>query len=195
MASEEQEIYGKAGRLAEQVLSSIKTVFAYNAIEHELNRYGNQIKITRKKGIQMGSLFGLVTGFDYLVVFSADALGFWYGAKLIREENYTIGQTLMVFFTVISALFALGRSAPYIQAIISAKGSAFSIWNLIDTKKTGDRQMSVLKPSKMEGNIAFVNVKFAYPSRPTSIILNNISLNISTGQTVAIVGSTGSGKV
>ena len=194
MASEEQEIYGKAGQLAEQVLSSIKTVFAYNATEHELNRYANQIKITRKNGIKMGSLFGLVTGFDYLVVFCADALGFWYGAKLIREENYTIGQTLMVFFTVISALFALGRSAPYIQAIISAKGSAFFIWNLIDTKKTEDRQMK-LKPSKIDGNIAFVNVKFAYPSRPTSIILNNISFNISAGQTIAIVGSTGSGKV
>lgn len=197
MASKEQEIYGRAGRLAEQVLSSIKTVFAYNAIEYELNRYENQLKITRKNGIQMGSLFGLVTGFDYLVVFSADALGFWYGAKLIREENYTIGQTLLVFFTVISALFALGRSAPYIQAIISAKGSAFSIWKLIETKKTENRQMSArkLKPSKIVGNIDFVNVKFAYPSRPKSIILNQISFQITAGQTVAIVGSTGSGKV
>ena len=44
----------------------------------------------------MGAIFGLVTGFDYLVVFCADALGFWFGAKLIRTDGYTIGQTLLV---------------------------------------------------------------------------------------------------
>lgn len=192
MASKEQEIYGEAGRLAEQVLGAIKTVFAYNATEYELNRYQSQLKITRKNGIQMGSLFGLVTGFDYLVVFSADALGFWYGAQLIRDEGYTIGQTLMVFFTVISAMFALGRSAPYIQAIVSAKGAAFAVWKLIDTKKMVKRGT---EDKKIDGNIAFVNVRFAYPSRPTSTILKDISFNISAGQTVAIVGSTGSGKV
>jgi len=145
----------------------------------------------------MGAIFGLVTGFDYLVVFCADALGFWFGAKLIRTDDYTIGQTLMVFFTVINAMFSLGRSAPHIQAILSAKGSAYSIWKIIDTKRKSDGE----EPSKgrqssaIVGNIAFVNVQFAYPSRPTLTILNDVSFNISAGQTVAIVGSTGSGKV
>ena len=161
-----------------------------------LNRYEEQLKVTRKNGIKMGAIFGLVTGFDYFVVFCADALGFWYGAKLIRSDDYTIGQTLMVFFTVINAMFALGRSAPHIQAIISAKGSAYSIWKIIDVKKVNHEQLSEnLKPSEIEGNIAFVNINFSYPSRATLPILKNVSFNISAGQTVAIVGSTGSGKV
>jgi len=111
---------------------------------------------------------------------------------LIRTEDYTIGQTLMVFFAVINAMFALGRSAPHIQAVISAKGSAYSIWNIIDTKK---KSSSGLQQENIEGNIAFVKVCFAYPSRLALQILNDISFNISAGQTVAIVGSTGSGKV
>ena len=60
------------------------------------NRYEDELKITRKNGVKQGAIFGLVTGFDYLVVFSADALGFWFGAKLIRENGYSIGQTLLV---------------------------------------------------------------------------------------------------
>jgi ATP-binding cassette subfamily B (MDR/TAP) protein 1 len=197
MASKEQRTYTQAGQLAEQVLSGIKTVFAFNASDYELKRYEQQLKLTQKNGIKMGAIFGLVTGFDYFVVFCADALGFWFGAKLIRTDGYTIGQTLMVFFTVINAMFSLGRSAPHIQGIISAKGSAYSIWNIIDTKKKSDDETSSkkLKPSHIDGNIAFVNVGFSYPSRPASLILKDISFNISAGQTVAIVGSTGSGKV
>ncbi|CAF3992288.1 unnamed protein product, partial [Rotaria sordida] len=196
MASKEQQIYAQAGQLAEQVLAAIKTVFAFNGSDFELKRYEQQLKLTQKNGIKMGAIFGLVTGFDYFVVFCADALGFWFGAKLIRTENYTIGQTLMVFFTVINSMFALGRSAPYFQAITSAKGSAYSIWKIIKTEKEFYRAESSEghKPSKIKGNIAFRNVYFAYPSRPTLTVLKNVSFDISAGQTVAIVGSTGSGK-
>jgi ABC-type multidrug transport system fused ATPase/permease subunit len=192
MASKEQQTYVHAGQLAEQVLAGIKTVLAFNASDYELKRYEHQLKLTRKNGIKMGAIFGLVTGFDYLVVFCADALGFWFGAKLIRTDGYTIGQTLMVFFTVINAMFGLGRSAPHIQAIISAKGSAYAIWNIIDTKK---KSSTGFQREDIVGNIAFVDVCFTYPSRPTSLILHNVSFNVSAGQTVAIVGSTGSGKV
>ncbi|CAF4259566.1 unnamed protein product, partial [Rotaria sp. Silwood2] len=196
MASKEQQIYAQAGQLAEQVLAAIKTVFAFNGSDFELKRYEQQLKLTRKNGIKMGAIFGLVTGFDYFVVFCADALGFWFGAKLIRRENYTIGETLMVFFIVINSMFAFGRAAPYFQAIISAKGSAYSIWKIIDTEKEFYREESSegLKPSKIKGNIIFQNVYFAYPSRPTVTVLKNVSFDISAGHTVAIVGSSGSGK-
>jgi len=44
------------------------------------------------------------------------------------------------------------------------------------------------------GNIQFVNVQFSYPSRPDVPILNSLSFNVKHGQTIAIVGSSGSGK-
>ncbi|CAF4459380.1 unnamed protein product [Rotaria socialis] len=196
MVSKQQETYTQAGQLAEQTLSAVKTVFAFNGSDFELKRYEQQLLLTRKNGIRIGAMFGLVTGFDYLIVFAADALGLGYGAKLIREQKYTIGQTLMVFFTVINALFALERLAPYLQAIISAKGSAHEIWKIIDTEKEFLREESTgeLEPTDIDGSVAFVNVHFAYPSRPTVSVLNDVSFNISAGQTVAIVGSTGSGK-
>jgi ATP-binding cassette subfamily B (MDR/TAP) protein 1 len=60
MASKEQETYGQAGQLAEQVFAGIKTVFAFNASDYELNRYKQQLKSTRKNGINRGAIFGLV---------------------------------------------------------------------------------------------------------------------------------------
>ena len=62
-------------------------------------------------------------------------------------------------------MFALARSAPYIQAVISAKGSANSIWQLIDTKKERPtvlrRSSQNIQTTKIEGHIAFVDVQFS----------------------------------
>lgn len=94
-------------------------------------------------------------------------------------------------------MFALGRSAPHFQAIISARAYAHTLWTMIDTKKHVDRELpsSKLRPTEINGNIAFVNVGFAYPTRSTIPVLQNLSFSISAGQTVALVGATGSGKV
>jgi ABC-type multidrug transport system fused ATPase/permease subunit len=51
-----------------------------------------------------------------------------------------------------------------------------------------------LKKEHLVGNIQFVNVQFSYPSRPDISILNSLSFNVKHGQTVAIVGASGSGK-
>jgi len=51
-----------------------------------------------------------------------------------------------------------------------------------------------LKKDHLVGNIQFVNVQFSYPSRPDVSILNSLSFNVKHGQTVAIVGASGSGK-
>lgn len=134
----EQEISSQIGQLVEQVLSGIKTVFAYNACQYEFNLYKNQLKICRKNRIHMGFLFGLINGFDYLIVFCADALGFWFIGKWIHSNNYSIGQSLMVFFSVINAMFALTKTIPYFQSIVQAKGCAQSICKNNSSRKTDD---------------------------------------------------------
>jgi len=50
------------------------------------------------------------------------------------------------------------------------------------------------KPKSLEGDIEFSNVSFAYPSRPSEVIINDISFKISKNKTTAIVGDSGSGK-
>lgn len=193
MSFKEQETYSQAGHLAEQVFSGIKTVFAYNGCEYELNLYKNLLKRSRKNGVVMGLIFGLVNGLDYLIVFCADALGFWFATKLIRSNSYSIGQSLTVFFSVINAMFALSKAAPFFQSIVQAKGYAQPIWEIMQRQNKKKKSL----PSKtlnIEGNIRFVNVSFCYPSRPNLTILKDISFDISSGQTVAIVGTTGSGK-
>ncbi|CAF4087238.1 unnamed protein product [Rotaria sp. Silwood2] len=122
-------------------------------------------------------------------------VGFWYGGKLVREENYKIGNVLLVFLAIITAIFNLGQAGPHFQALNDAKVAASIVWQVIDapSKAINDSETG-LKKDHLIGDIHFCNVHFSYPSRPGIQALNGISFDVKHGQTIALVGASGSGK-
>lgn len=87
-------------------------------------------------------------------------------------------------------MFALGQANPYFQAVHEARVAAFVVWQTISTD---DLKASLIK-DRLFGDIQFSNIHFAYPSRLDVPIFTNLSFHIEPGQTVAFVGSSGSGK-
>ncbi|CAF2579229.1 unnamed protein product [Rotaria sp. Silwood2] len=190
MTSQELKSYAKAGAIAEEVLSSIRTVFSYNGAAYESKR---SAKIS---GIRKGGFNGILIGVVWLLMFCTYALGFWYGAKLVREENFSIGGILIVFFSLITAMFGLGQAAPHLQSVAQAQGAAFTLWQIIDTLSTITINNSDgVKKEDLIGDIKFTNVNFVYPSRSDVSVLNRLSFAAQRGQTTALVGSSGCGKV
>lgn len=90
---------------------------------------------------------------------------------------------------------SLGQAAPNITAFIWAKASAYPIFEMIErntiskTSSTNARRLS-----KVDGHIQFKDVTFSYPSLPDVLIFDKLSLNIPSGNIVALVGGSGSGK-
>ena len=83
--------YAKAGDVAEEVLSSIRTVTAFGGQREETERYSDNLHDAKKVGIKKNAWSGLAIGVTYFVLFCCYGLAFWYGAKLILEDDYTIG--------------------------------------------------------------------------------------------------------
>ncbi|CAF1041540.1 unnamed protein product [Rotaria sp. Silwood1] len=195
MTSQELKAYAKAGAIAEEVFSSIRTVFAYNGATYELKRYEKHLRSAKLSGIRKGGLNGMLMGGIFCLIFCTYALGFWYGAKLVRDENFSIGGILIVFFSIITAVFSLGQAAPHLQSVAQARGAAFTLWNIIDTPSTItiNHPDSVTK-KKLIGDIKFTNVHFSYPSRSDVPVLSELSFTAQSGQTTALVGSSGCGK-
>ncbi|CAF0784747.1 unnamed protein product [Rotaria sordida] len=195
MTSQELKSYAKAGAVAEEVLSSIRTVFSYNGAAYELKRYEEHLRSAKLSGIRKGGLNGILMGIVWLLIFCVYALGFWYGAKLVREENFSIGGILIVFFSLVTAMFGLGQAAPHLQSVAQARGAAYTLWNVIDTpsKISIDGENGIQKED-LNGDIKFTNVHFAYPSRIDVPVLNGLSFTAQRGQTTALVGSSGCGK-
>ncbi|XP_041844872.1 ATP-binding cassette, sub-family B (MDR/TAP), member 4 [Melanotaenia boesemani] len=193
--SKEQSAYAKAGAVAEEVLSAIRTVYAFSGQEKEIQRYHRNLEDAKRMGIKKALSTNIAMGFTFMMIYLSYALAFWYGSTLILSGEYTIGSVLTVFFVVIIGVFAMGQTSPNIQTFASARGAAHKVYSIIDHNPTIDSYSEAgFKPDFIRGNIEFKNIHFNYPSRADVKILDNMCLSVTSGQTTALVGSSGCGK-
>nr|XP_019948186.1 PREDICTED: multidrug resistance protein 1 [Paralichthys olivaceus] len=193
--SKEQTAYAKAGAVAEEVLSAIRTVFAFSGQDREIKRYHKNLEDAKRMGIKKALSANISMGFTFMIIYLSYALAFWYGSTLILSNEYTIGSVLTVLFVVLIGAFTMGQSSANIQTFASARGAAHKVYSIIDHKPSIDSYSEAgFKPDFIRGNIEFKNIHFSYPTRPDVKILNNMSLSVKSGQTMALVGSSGCGK-
>lgn len=193
--SKEQTAYAKAGAVAEEVISSIRTVFAFSGQEKEIERYHKNLEDAKQLGIKKAISANISMGVTFLFIYLSYALAFWYGSTLILNGEYTIGTVLTVFFSVLIGAFSLGQTSPNIQTFASARGAAYKVYNIIDHVPSIDSYSEAgYKPECIKGDIEFKNVHFSYPSRADIKVLNGLNLTVKRGQTFALVGSSGCGK-
>uniref|UniRef100_A0A8D2NMS1 Bile salt export pump n=1 Tax=Zonotrichia albicollis TaxID=44394 RepID=A0A8D2NMS1_ZONAL len=196
LTGRELKAYAKAGAVADEVLSSIRTVAAFGGEKKEVERYDKNLVFAQHWGIRKGMIMGLFSGYMWCIIFLSYALAFWYGSKLVlEEEEYSPGTLLQVFFGVLIGALNLGQASPCLEAFATGRGAATNIFETIDKKPTIDcMSEDGYKLDKVRGEIEFHNVTFNYPSRPDIKTLDNLSMVIKAGETTAFVGSSGAGK-
>uniref|UniRef100_A0A8C8U9W4 ATP-binding cassette, sub-family B member 1A n=1 Tax=Peromyscus maniculatus bairdii TaxID=230844 RepID=A0A8C8U9W4_PERMB len=191
----ELQAYAKAGAVAEEVLAAIRTVIAFGGQKKELERYNNNLEEAKRLGIKKAITSNISMGAAFLLIYASYALAFWYGTSLVISKEYSIGQVLTVFFSVLIGAFSIGQASPNIEAFANARGAAYEIFNIIDNKPSIDSfSTSGHKPDNIKGNLEFKNIHFSYPSRKEVQILKGLNLKVQSGQTVALVGNSGCGK-
>ncbi|NXE58415.1 ABCBB protein, partial [Calcarius ornatus] len=196
LTGRELKAYAKAGAVADEVLSSIRTVAAFGGEKKEVERYDKNLVFAQHWGIRKGMIMGLFSGYMWCIIFLSYALAFWYGSKLVlEEEEYSPGTLLQVFFGVLVGALNLGQASPCLEAFATGRGAATNIFETIDKKPTIDcMSEDGYKLDKVRGEIEFHNVTFNYPSRPDIKILDNLNMVIKAGETTAFVGASGAGK-
>uniref|UniRef100_A0A803YN25 ATP binding cassette subfamily B member 1 n=1 Tax=Meleagris gallopavo TaxID=9103 RepID=A0A803YN25_MELGA len=158
-------------------------------------RYHKNLEDAKRIGIRKAITSNISMGAAFLLIYASYALAFWYGTTLILNDDYTIGNVLTVFFSVLIGAFSIGQTTPSIEAFANARGAAYAIFNIIDNEPQIDSYSDAgHKPDHIKGNLEFQNVFFNYPSRPDVEILKGLNLKINCGQTVALVGGSGCGK-
>ncbi|XP_029214358.2 ATP-dependent translocase ABCB1-like [Acropora millepora] len=195
--TQELNAYAKAGSIAEEVISAIRTVAAFGGEKKEIERYASHLGEARDFGIKKGVMSGLGMAFFQLIMFGSYSLAFWYGAKLIIDNEMNGGDLLIVFFSVLVGAMQLGQAGPNFTDVATARGAAYKVFQIIDRVPPIDSSSTdgiVLDDNSFKGDVAFENIEFVYPSRPDIKILNGLSLTVKSGQTVALVGESGCGK-
>uniref|UniRef100_A0A8C3LE47 ATP-binding cassette sub-family B member 5 n=1 Tax=Chrysolophus pictus TaxID=9089 RepID=A0A8C3LE47_CHRPC len=197
LTAKELSAYAKAGAVAEEVLTAIRTVVAFNGQQKALAKYDTNLEAARRVGVKKSITTNTSLGVSQFLIFGSYALAFWYGTKLTAEEqeNYDIGRVLIVFFSVLIGAFSLGQAAPNLESVANARGAAYEVYQIINKKRLIDSSSKEgYKPDKLKGEIEFRNIHFSYPSRPDITILKGLNLKVQTGKTIALVGASGCGK-
>jgi ATP-binding cassette, subfamily B (MDR/TAP), member 1 len=201
--------YAQAGAVAQESVSAMRTVSAFNLQPIFITKYRVFLLEAMRIGVDKGMHVGLGNGAVFGVAFLTYALGFWYGGKLVaddlanncQEDCMTGGTILAVFFSTIMGSMALGQMAPPLTSFATAQASIAIIYDVLDRKPLidglSDEGVKIHRSenSNIKGEIDLKQVRFAYPSRPDITVCNDINLHINAGETVALVGASGCGKV
>ncbi|XP_004304963.1 PREDICTED: ABC transporter B family member 15-like [Fragaria vesca subsp. vesca] len=184
----------KTGTIAEQAISSIRTVYAYVGENKTITQFSAAIHGSTKLGLKQGLVKGLAIGSTY-TVFAIWAVMSYLGSRMVIYHGALGGTVFAVGVSIINGGMAMGYALSNLKYFADACSAGENIMKVINRVPEIDSEnMEGTVLDNVSGEVQFDHLKFAYPSRPESIVLNNFSLTVPAGNTVALVGSSGSGK-
>ncbi|KAL4878829.1 P-loop containing nucleoside triphosphate hydrolase protein [Aspergillus karnatakaensis] len=188
--------YANGASLAQEALSSIKTVHAFSAQEGMIKKYGECLAEAHKHGKKKTIPLGIISGLIYFCMYSGNALAFWQGYRMfLNGEIAAVGDVFTVVMCTVIASTSLNLFFPQLPAISNATAAASEFFRIMDKPSELDPLSEEgLRPDTCTGTIELDNVAFAYPSRPAAQVLQGLTLSVPAGKTTALVGASGSGK-
>ncbi|KAH7857522.1 hypothetical protein Vadar_013626 [Vaccinium darrowii] len=189
-----KDSYGVAGEIAEQAISSIRTVYSSVGEHQTQNRFSKALQKNEEAGIKQGFTKGLLLG-SMGMIYINYACQAWVGSVLVTEKGESGGRVFISGVCVILGGVSLMSALPNISFFSEAKAAATRIFELIDQVPlidTEDEKGEIL--DSVTGEIEFREINFNYLSRPDTPILQGFNLKVQAGKTVGLVGGSGSGK-
>ncbi|WPG98770.1 Hypothetical protein R9X50_00156600 [Acrodontium crateriforme] len=190
------KIYSRAAVLAQEALSSIKTVHAFWAHDKLINKYDDYLVAAHAVGKKKSPVYGVMFSTEFFLSYCGTALAFWQGTRMyLSGEIPNSGTVLTVVLSVAIGASSMSTIAPQIQSITNAASAAAELFSIIDKQTLLDPLSPAGKqPSSCQGQIEIKNLAFAYPSRKSAQVLHDLTLSIPAGKTTALVGASGCGK-
>ncbi|XP_023743757.1 ABC transporter B family member 15 [Lactuca sativa] len=189
-----REEYNKAGAVAEQAISSVRTVYSFVGENKSLTEYSAALEGSFKLGLKQGLAKGLAIGSNS-VSYIVWSFLIWYGSRLVMYHGARGGTVFAVGAVITFGGVSLGSALSNVRYFSDAMAASERIREVIKRVPEIDSDnMEGEILQQVSGEVEFKNVKFAYPSRPESVIFKDFNLKVPAGKTVALVGGSGSGK-
>lgn len=196
LSRESQDRVADVGSYVSEALGQIKTVQAYNHQQQDKQSFArtaeDAFQTARKRILQRSWLITLVI----VLVLGAVAVMLWVGGMDVIEGTISSGELAAFVFYALIVGSAFGTLSEVIGELQRAAGAAERISELLQAQShiTPPDSNLLRLPERVDGRLELEAVSFAYPSRPERNAVENLTLSINPGETLALVGPSGAGK-
>ncbi|PFH52177.1 hypothetical protein AMATHDRAFT_2421 [Amanita thiersii Skay4041] len=194
LSNKTQEAIGDMTKTATESLSALRTVQAFNAQRPEESKFNDRVDnvlgFARKEAIASGIFYGS-TGWSGNVTLLA-LLG--YGGTLVSHGDISVGDLTSLLLYTVYVGSGLQMLTYFFTSIMRGIGAGTRIFELLDRKPVIPTYGGIQMSPDRRGPIRFENIQFEYPTRKGVGILKDFDLEIGVGESVALVGKSGSGK-
>ncbi len=195
LSRESQDRIADASALAGEILNAMPTVQAYTQEQQEARRFTERTETSFVTAIRRTRVRAALTALIITAVMGTIIFVLWIGARQVADGTMTGGQ--LASFVLYAALVAggVGTMAEVWGDVMRAAGATERLLDLLHAESAihdAPKPQTPVHPA--QAAISFEHVTFCYPARPQMRALDDICLDIASGESVALVGPSGAGK-
>lgn len=190
-----QDSLAEASARASESLRAIETVQAFTREREEKVHFAAAVEATFNVALKRIRVRSWMTGVIFSFVLAGLIAVLWFGAVQVQAGAITPGamtQFVMYAFVAVSGVGVLTET--YAEVMRAAGATERMMELLAATPDIRASENATPVPAKLAGHVSFDTVSFYYPARPETAALKTVSLNITAGETIALVGPSGGGK-
>ncbi len=206
-----QEKLDRLNQVMQENLAGVRVVKAFVRVEHENRRFDQANSGLMAENIKVMQLVAVLIPTMLALVNMAVVGVIWFGGNSAIAGDFTVGEIVASINYMAFSLFPMMMLGSMVGPISAADASAGRIWEVLDSAADVQERPQARDLPDVAGRVAFEDVTFSYngsndfsrsdgaratkvATTPDEPVLKNISLVAEPGQTVAILGATGSGK-
>ncbi len=195
LSRESQDRIADASALAGEILNAVPTVQAYTQERYESGRFADRAETSFVTAIRRTRVRAALTALIIIAVMGTIIFVLWVGANQVHQGSMTGGQ--LASFVLYAALVAggVGTMSEVWGDVMRAAGATERLLELLRAESAISEvsiPQALRQPDRAE--IRFEQVSFHYPARPETAALEDITLHIAPGESIALIGPSGAGK-
>lgn len=194
LSEKQQETLDKLNQYARENLTGLRVIRAFAREEFQEEKFGQANAVYADNSNKLFKLTGLTEPLFVQIIIAMIVAIVWFALDPLGDESLEIGNLVAFieysFHALLSFLFLANLFTMYPRTAVSSH----RLKEIMDMPISIDPNENGVTETETKGYLEFDNVTFAYPGETESPVLHNISFKAKPGETIAFIGSTGSGK-